>query len=166
MGDRDRPQVDRARQVRVVRFVFAVSLLAIAACDRIDLSDVATTSTASGAALGTAVLTTNPMAIGAVAAAGGLTGAALVKDDKSLSTEQIKEVENPWQALLVAFDQLLAHAFEIVIGIGVAIFAIPMLITYLLGRFKQRPEDAKAISNLVQKIGEMDDPKNQGKAKK
>jgi hypothetical protein len=78
-----------------------------------------------------------------------------VKDDKSLSTEQIKEVENPWQAMLIAFDQLLAHAFEIVIAIGIAAIGIPMLITYLMGRFKQRPEDAKTINNLVEKIGKM-----------
>ena len=160
MGNGDRPQVDGARQVRGTHVVLAVSLLAVTACDRVDLSDLSTTFSASGAAVGAAVLTTNPVAIGAATVAGGVTGATLVDDDKSLSTEQIKEVENPWQALLVAFDQLLAHAFEIVIGIGIAIFAIPMFITYLLGRFKQRPEDAKAISRLVNKIGEMNDPKN------
>ena len=101
------------------------------------------------------MITTNPMAIGAVTAGGAIAGATLVKDDKSLSTEQIKEVENPWQAMLVAFDQLLAHAFEIVIAIGIAVIGVPMLITYLMGRFKQRPEDAKTINNLVEKIGKM-----------
>ena len=30
-----------------------------------------------------------------------------------------------------------------------------MLITYLLGRFKQRPEDAKAINTLVEKVAKM-----------
>ena len=95
------------------------------------------------------------MSIGAVTAWGAIAVATLVKDDKSLSTEQIKEVENPWQAMLVAFDQLLAHAFEIVIAIGIAVIGVPMLITYLMGRFKQRPEDAKTINNLVEKIGKM-----------
>jgi len=147
--------MDRARQVRVTHIVLAVSLLAVTACDRIDMSDLATTSSASGAALTTAVLTTNPMAIGAAAAAGGLSGAVLVKDDKSLSTEQIKEVENPWQALLIAFDQVLAHAFEIVIAIGIAVVGLPMLLSYLLGRFKQRPEDRKQIEELTTRVAKM-----------
>ena len=135
--------------------VLAVSLLALTACSRVDLSDLATTTTASGAALGTAVLTTNPIAIGAAAAAGGLSGAALVEDDKSLTTEQIKEVENPWQALLVAFDQLLANAFEIVIAIGIAVVGLPMLFSYMLGRFKQRPEDKKQIEELTTRVAKM-----------
>jgi hypothetical protein len=121
----------------------------------VDLSDLATTTTASGAALGTAVLTTNPIAIGAAAAAGGLSGAALVEDDKSLTTEQIKEVENPWQALLVAFDQLLANAFEIVIAIGIAVVGLPMLFSYMLGRFKQRPEDKRQIEELTTRVAKM-----------
>ena len=141
--------------MRVTHIVLAVSLLAVTACDRIDMSDLATTSSASGAALTTAVLTTNPMAIGAAAAAGGLSGAVLVKDDKSLSTEQIKEVDNPWQALLIAFDQVLAHAFEIVIAIGIAVVGLPMLLSYLLGRFKQRPEDRKQIEELTTRVAKM-----------
>ena len=141
--------------MRVTHIVVAGSLLAVTACDRIDMSDLATTSSASGAALTTAVLTTNPMAIGAAAAAGGLSGAVLVKDDKSLSTEQIKEVDNPWQALLIAFDQVLAHAFEIVIAIGIAVVGLPMLLSYLLGRFKQRPEDRKQIEELTTRVAKM-----------
>ena len=155
MGNRHHQKMDRARQVRVTHIVLAVSLLAVTACDRIDMSDLATTSSASGAALTTAVLTTNPMAIGAAAAAGGLSGAVLVKDDKSLSTEQIKEVDNPWQALLIAFDQVLAHAFEIVIAIGIAVVGLPMLLSYLLGRFKQRPEDRKQIEELTTRVAKM-----------
>ena len=72
-----------------------------------------------------------------------------METDKSLNAEQIAQVENPWQALLVAFDQLLANAFELVIAGSIAIIGIPMLFSYLLGRMKQRPEDAKAISKLV-----------------
>lgn len=132
-----------------------IALTFFTACDRIDLSDISTASSATTAAVGTAFLTTNPVAIGAATATSAVAGAYLVKDDKSLSTEQIKEVENPWQAMLVAFDQLLAHAFELVIAISIAVIGIPMLITYLMGRFKQRPEDAKTINNLVEKIGKM-----------
>ena len=139
--------------MRILTAIIVLTLLA--GCGRIDFSDISTTAGATGAAIGTAVITTNPMAIGTVTAGGAIAGATLVKDDKSLSTEQIKEVENPWQAMLVAFDQLLAHAFEIVIAIGIAVIGVPMLITYLMGRFKQRPEDAKTINNLVEKIGKM-----------
>jgi hypothetical protein len=32
-----------------------------------------------------------------------------------------------------------------------------MLFTYLLGRMKQRPEDAKTINNLVDKVAKMKD---------
>ena len=139
--------------MRILTAIIVLTLLA--GCGRIDFSDISTTAGATGAAIGTAVITTNPMAIGAVTAGGAIAGATLVKADKSLSTAQIKEVENPWQAMLVAFDQLLAHSFEIVIAIGIAVIGVPMLITYLMGRFKQRPEDAKTINNLVEKIGKM-----------
>jgi len=139
--------------MRLVSLLLILTL--ITGCGRIDFSDVATAGGATGAAMGTALITTNPIAIGAVTAGGAIAGATLVEDDKSLSTEQIKEVDNPWQAMLVAFDQLLAHAFELVIAIGIAVIGIPMLITYLMGRFKQRPEDAKTITNLVEKIGKM-----------
>ena len=128
--------------MRILTAIIVLTLLA--GGGRIDFSDISTTAGATGAAIGTAVITTNPMAIGAVTAGGAIAGATLVKDDKSLSTEQIKEV-----------DQLLAHAFEIVIAIGIAVIGVPMLITYLMGRFKQRPEDAKTINNLVEKIGKM-----------
>jgi len=137
--------------------IILLVLTFLTACDRISLSDVSTTTVATGAALAATTLTLNPVPVAMATAAGGVAGATLVKDDKSLTTEQIAEVENPWQALLVAFDQLLAHAWEIVIAIGVAVFGIPMLITYILGRGKQRPEDAKAITNLVDKIGKMKD---------
>ena len=139
--------------MRILFVLFALTFFT--ACDRIDLSDISTASSATTAAMGTALITTNPVAIGAATATSAVAGAYLVKDDKSLTTEQIKEVENPWQAMLVAFDQLLAHAFELVIAIGIAAVGIPMLITYLMGRFKQRPEDAKTINNLVEKIGKM-----------
>ena len=115
-------------------------------------------ATASGASTGAgvaALVTANPVVIAGATATGALAGATIVDEDKSLTTEQIKEIENPWQALLVAFDQVLAHAWEIVIAIGIAVFGIPMFITYIMGKGKQRPEDAKAITQLVDRIGKM-----------
>jgi len=116
-----------------------------------------TASGASGGAAVASIVTANPAIIAGATGAGALVGASLIKEDKSLSTEQIAEVDNPWQALLVALDQILANAFELVIAISIAVFAIPMLFTYLLGRMKQRPEDAKAINTLVDKVAKMKD---------
>ena len=131
------------------------SLTLLSGCSRISLSDIATAGGASGAAAVASIVTANPAIIAGATASGAIAASAIVEDDKSLTTEQIKEIDNPWQAMLVAFDQLLAHAWEIVIGIGIAVFGIPMIITYLFGRGKQRPEDAKAITQLVDKIGKM-----------
>ena len=143
----------------MIRALLLISCLLLSGCffRNIDFSDMATTAGSAGVA---AVTTTVLPSLGAAGVAGragvgGLAGAALVGESKSLSAETIKEVENPWQMALVAFDQLLAHAWEIVLALGIAIIGIPMLITYLLGRFKQRPEDAKAINTLVEKVAKM-----------
>ncbi len=131
--------------------------LGLSACESISMSDMFTASGASAGAGVAALATANPVIIAGATGAGALVGASLVEEDKSLTTEQIAQVDNPWQALLVALDQILANAFELVIAVSIAVFAIPMLITYLLGRMKQRPEDAKAISELVNKVGKMKD---------
>lgn len=126
--------------------------------DNIEFPEVASTFSAASAAAGTAVLTTNPIALaGAGVAAGMVTASVTPPSQQNLSAEQITEIQNPWQAFAVAFQGLMNHAFEIVIAIGLATVAVPMLISYLLGRFKQRPEDAKTITNLVEKIGKMKD---------
>lgn len=134
-----------------------VFTLGLSGCENISMSDMFTASGASAGAGVAALVTANPALIAGATGAGALVGASVIKEDKSLSTEQISEVQNPWQAMLVALDQLLANAFELVIGISLAIVGIPMLFTYLLGRMKQRPEDAKAISELVNKVGKMKD---------
>ena len=134
-----------------------VFTLGLSGCENISMSDMFTASGASAGAGVAALVTANPALIAGATGAGALVGASVIKEDKSLSTEQISEVQNPWQAMLVALDQLLANAFELVIGISLAIVGIPMLFTYLLGRMKQRPEDAKAINELVNKVGKMKD---------
>lgn len=134
-----------------------VFTLGLSGCENISMSDMFTASGASAGAGVAALVTANPVIIAGATGAGALVGASVIKEDKSLSTEQISEVQNPWQAMLVALDQLLANAFELVIGISLAIVGIPMLFTYLLGRMKQRPEDAKAINELVNKVGKMKD---------
>jgi len=132
-----------------------VFTLGLSGCESISMSDMFTASGASAGAGVAALATANPVIIAGATGAGALVGASLVEEDKSLTTEQIAQVDNPWQALLVALDQILANAFELVIAVSIAVFAIPMLITYLLGRMKQRPEDAKAIGTLVEKVAKM-----------
>ena len=134
-----------------------VFTLGLSGCESISMSDMFTASGASAGAGVAALVTANPALIAGATGAGALVGASLIEEDKSLTTEQIAEVDNPWQALLVALDQILANAFELVIAISIAVFAIPMLFTYLLGRMKQRPEDAKAINTLVDKVAKMKD---------
>lgn len=138
-----------------------IACLFLSACsglDNIEFPEVASTFSAASAAATTAVITTNPIAIAGVGLAAGVATSAVTPPAQSqLSAEQITEIQNPWQAFAVAFQGLMNHAFEIVIAIGIATIAIPMLISYLMGRFKQRPEDAKTITKLVEKIGKMKD---------
>lgn len=141
--------------MRITWTLLLLLSLSLTGCSKVDLSDVSTGFVATGAAVAASVVTANPAIIAGMTATGAGVGAILVEDDKSLTSEQIKEIDNPWQALLVAFDQLLAHAWEIVIAIGISVIGIPMLFTYVLGRAKQRPEDARAITQLVDKVGKM-----------
>ena len=138
-----------------MRMLFALCLLLTTSCSSLELSDVATAGGAGAGVLAASLVYPEPAFLVASAVTSGLVAGALVETDKSLNAEQIAQVENPWQALLVAFDQLLANAFELVIAGSIAIIGIPMLFSYLIGRMKQRPEDAKAISKLVEKVGKM-----------
>lgn len=138
-----------------MRMFFALCLLLMAGCSSLELSDLATAGGAGAGVFAGSMIYPEPVFLVASAVTGGLAAGALVETDKSLNAEQIAQVENPWQALLVAFDQLLANAFELVIAGSIAIIGIPMLFSYLIGRMKQRPEDAKAISKLVEKVGKM-----------
>ena len=92
--------------MRITWTLLLLLSLSLAGCSNVDLSDVSTGAGATGAAVAASVVTANPAIIAGVTLTGATVGAALVEDDKSLTTEQIKEVDNPWQALLVAFDQL------------------------------------------------------------
>lgn len=132
--------------------VFATLLTA---CENISFGEVGTAATGSAAAAVTSLVVTHPVAIAGAAVGGGLLGASMTDEVESVTAEQIAEVQNPWQAFVLAFDQLLAHAFEIVIAVGIATIAVPMVISYVVGRAKQRPEDAKQIQNLVEKVGKM-----------
>jgi hypothetical protein len=112
---------------------------------------------ATGAAVITSVIIPNPMVVGIAAASAGTTTAILTEPNDALSVETIESIENPWQAIAVGFDALMNHAFELVIAFGVAMIGIPMLLSYVLGRTKQRPEDRKQIGELVERVAKMKD---------
>lgn len=127
----------------------------LSGCERVTLPEVTTTFVAAGGAAASTVIWANPASAAVGAVAGGLVGANLTKDDKTLTVKQIESVENPWQALALAFDQVLANAFELVIAISLAVVGVPMLLSYLMGRMQQRPDDKKQIRDLIDKIGKM-----------
>lgn len=124
-------------------------------CGNLELNEVTSMGAATGAAVITSAIIPNPMVIGTVALASGTTTAILTEPDDALSVEQIESIENPWQAIAVGFDALLNHAFELVIALAFAFIGLPMLITYFLGRGRQRPEDKKQITELIDRVSRM-----------
>lgn len=140
----------------MIKRLLLVSVL-LSGCERVSLPEVTTAFTAAGGAAASTVVWAHPVGAAVGAVAGGLAGANLTEDDKSVTSEQIQNVQNPWQALVLAFDQVLAHAFELVIAGSLAIIGLPMLFSYLIGRMKQRPDDRKQIEKLINKVGKMKD---------
>ena len=92
-------------------FIFLFTL-GLSGCENISMSDMFTASGASGGAAVASIVTANPAIIAGATGVGALVGASLIEEDKSLSVEQIAEVQNPCQALLVALEQILVNAFE------------------------------------------------------
>ena len=145
------------RWIRIVG-VGLVALFVLSGCSRLSLSDAATgTGAAIGAAagaasgLGTAVTLTTT-AIGATA------GAVVLEDTaKTIAADTIKEVTNPWQAMVIAWNDLLNHAFEIVIALMVGVFAIPMVLTFVIGKImpnrktKEVEQENKVLKKLMEK---------------
>ena len=143
--------------IRIVG-VGLVALFVLSGCSRLSLSDAATgTGAAIGAAagaasgLGTAVTLTTT-AIGATA------GAVVLEDTaKTIAADTIKEVTNPWQAMVIAWNDLLNHAFEIVIALMVGVFAIPMVLTFVIGKImpnrktKEVEQENKVLKKLMEK---------------
>ena len=125
-------------------------------CENISFGEVGTAAGGGASAAAVSLVTTHPAVLAGAAVGGGLAVASMTDEAEAVTAEQIAEVKNPLgQAFVLAFDQLLQHAFEIVIAIGIATIGLPMLISYVMGRAKQRPEDAKQIRELVTKVGQM-----------
>ena len=128
----------------------AIMATILTGCGNLELNEMTSMGAASGAAVITSAIIPNPMVVGLAAASAGTTTAILTEPNDALSVEAIESIENPWQAIAV-----MNHAFELVIAFGVALIGIPMLLSYILGRGKQRPEDRKQISELVERVAKM-----------
>lgn len=139
------------------KLIAILSLLLLTGCGNLELNEVTSMGAATGAAVITSAIIPNPMVIGIAAASAGTTTAILTEPNDALSVEAIESIENPWQAMAVGFDALMNHAFELVIAFGVAMIGIPMVLSYVLGRAKQRPEDRKQIGELVERVAKMKD---------
>ena len=139
----------------ISRFALLVFATLLAGCENVSFGELGTAAGGGASAAAVSLVTTHPAVLAGAAVGGGLTVAAMTDEAEAVTAEQIAEVQNPWQAFVLAFDQLLQHAFEIVIAIGIATIGLPMLISYVMGRAKQRPEDAKQIRELVNKVGKM-----------
>ena len=135
----------------------AVLSLSMSACSSLSLSDL---STGAGAIGATAAL--DAVAPGAgtatkvvVTAIGATAGAALIEDTaKQLGADVVKEITNPWQAAAVAFNNLLNHAFEIVIAIGIALVGIPMVVSFVIGKVipRRKEKDTMSENEMLKKL--------------
>ena len=137
-------------------------ILGLAACFAlsgcITLSDVATGVGATGGAVVSSVAALDPVTTAVVTVAGATVGAAVIEDTvQTVTADVIKEVTNPWQAFALAFQALLNHAFEIVIAIAVGVFAIPMVLTFAIGKImpnkktKEVEQENKVLKKLMEK---------------
>ena len=142
-----------------MRFLIVLSsLLLLSGCFKsISLSDVST----GVAAVGTSAIvdsvapglgTTAKVVVTTLGAVGG---AAIVEDTvQTVTQETLKEVTNPWQGMVLAFQALLNHAFELVIAIGIAIVGIPMIFSFVIGKIMPRSKEKEVTqeNELLKKI--------------
>jgi len=124
----------------------------------ITLSDVATGAGATGGAVVSSVAGLGVPATAALTVVGATVGAAAIEETVTeIAVEQVQAVTNPWQAFLLAFNQLLNHAFEIVIAIGIAVVAIPMVVSFAIGKVlpnrktKEVEQENKTLKKLMEK---------------
>ena len=124
----------------------------------ITLSDVATGAGATGGAVVSSVAGLGVPATAALTVVGATAGAAAIEETVTeIAVEQVQAVTNPWQAMVLAFNQLLNHAFEIVIALAVGVFAIPMALTFVIGKAmpnrktKEVEQENKTLKKLMEK---------------
>ena len=124
-----------------------IPILAIALSGCITLSDVATGAGATAGAVVSSAAGLGVPATAAITVVGATAGAAALEEQARdvIEAEVVSSIDNPWQAFAVAWNNLLNHAFEIVIAIGVAVFAIPMIMTFVLGKAMPRRKEATTM---------------------
>ena len=131
-------------------------MFGLAGC--ITLSDVATGAGATAGAVVSSVAGLDPVSTAVVTVVGATAGAAAIEETVTeIAVEQVQAVTNPWQAFLLAFNQLLNHAFEIVIAIGIAAVGIPMVVTFAIGKVlpnrktKEIEQENRVLKKMMEK---------------
>ena len=121
----------------------------------ITLSEV---STGAGATAGAVVSAAANLSVPATAVltAASATAAAVLVDEPAptVTAETLTAVTNPWQGLVLAFQTLLNHAFELVVAISIGVFAIPMVLTFALGKImpRKKEKDVRAENEVLKKV--------------
>lgn len=115
----------------------------------------------SGASATAALVTTSaglpPVVTVAAVAATDVAVGVLTEENVLVPRETVEAIQNPWQAMFLAFDQLLNHAFEVVIAIGVAVLGIPMIISFAIGKVmpnrktKEMDQENKVLKKIMEK---------------
>lgn len=136
--------------------IISVLMFGLQGC--ITLSDIATGAGATAGAVVSTVAGLDPVATATLTVAGATVGAAAIEEKATeIAVETVQAVTNPWQAFVLAFNQLLNHAFEIVIAIGIAAVGVPMIISFAVGKVmpnrktKEVEQENKTLKKLMEK---------------
>ena len=105
-------------------------LLSLTGC--LTLNEGISSAVSAGTALVTTATGLPPVAT--VVAVGAADLAVGVVTEEVEALQNVAEIVNPWQAVVVAFNDLLNHAFEIVIAISIAVVGIPMVVSFVIGK--------------------------------
>ena len=142
--------------MKVLTPILSACLL-LSACSTIEFDEIASAgASTAGATVGTALAGPAGGVVGGVAA-GTATLVVTPKSAPVVDTAVVAEIMNPWQAFYVAWLGLLNHAFEIVIAIGVAVVAVPMIVSFAAGKImprrkeKEVMEENKVLKKLMDK---------------
>ena len=112
----------------------------------------------SAVSAGTALVTTSaglpPVATVVAVGAADLGVGVITEEVKAI--QNVAEIVNPWQAVVVAFNDLLNHAFEIVIAISIAVVGIPMVVSFVIGKVlpNRKTKEALKENQVLKKLME------------
>ena len=125
----------------------------LSGCSTIQFDELASTGAAAGAAVGTAVVTTNPALIGAAAlTAGAATSVVTQPSGDGIDLNLVPEEKRAGVAKYQATLDLIKE-FGVWIGIGLAAwFFVPLLIGYFLPNGRQRKLHRDAFNDPGKKM--------------